>query len=268
MQKDYYLVRSELTAADELARIDAFWTSVWADRDMQAQPAAREAIEASDEYRVIAPYLRQLPKGARILDGGCGMGQWCLYLDGRGFQPRGVDISAATINRLCEEFPDGDWAVEDINNLECADATYDAYLSWGTFEHFEAGLRPPIVEAFRVLKPGGYLFISVPQDSLRMMPGRYFTKWPAVLPADEGEQVFYQWRLTKAELAFELGCGGFEVADIQAISKQEGVGRLFRMLTGRAPDGPLSARAVKALAMALPGGLVGHMVLAIARKPL
>ena len=52
------------------------------------------------EYRVMAPYLRQLPPSARMLDGGCGLGEWTVNLSRLGYRVLGLDISEETVTLL------------------------------------------------------------------------------------------------------------------------------------------------------------------------
>ena len=266
MQKDYYQPDGQLQLnGSELDRIDAFWTSKWSGQTFDAFEN-RRYIEASDEFKAIAHSLRTLVPGSRILDGGCGMGQWTMYLKEQGYHPTGLDISSSTIKRLQERFLDHDWVTGDINNLPYPNETFDAYLSWGTFEHFEAGLNAPIKEAKRVLKENGLLFISVPQDSLRLLPERYCRRWSSAAIKAGSNHKFYQWRLTKNEIAFELGCENFKILSITALSKREGLGRLFKLMTGLEPSGPFKGRLIKALAPFFPGVFVGHMLMVIAQK--
>jgi len=42
-------------------------------------------------------YLEKLPVGCRMLDGGCGLGDWTLYLAEKGYQVTGIDLSRSTI---------------------------------------------------------------------------------------------------------------------------------------------------------------------------
>ena len=44
------------------------------------------------------------------------------------------------------------------------DNHFDAYLSLGVIEHWEEGPQQAIDEAYRVIKPGGYFFVSTPLD--------------------------------------------------------------------------------------------------------
>src|SRR5262249_17010217 len=115
------------------------------------------------------PYLDRLPKGSRLLDGGCGTGEWTLYFQQKGFDVCGLDISRTTVEKLKSYFPDSRFVVGDIRKTDFPDNTFDAYYSWGAFEHFEIGLGPCLDEAYRVLKPGGWLFISVPLHNGRLV---------------------------------------------------------------------------------------------------
>ena len=50
----------------------------------------------------------------------------------------------------------------DILDLKYPDAHFDAYISQGVIEHFEEGPQQALNEAWRVLKPDGLAFITVP----------------------------------------------------------------------------------------------------------
>ena len=54
----------------------------------------------------------------------------------------------------------------DIHAIPCADASIDAYLSFGVLEHFEHGMGPSLAEARRVLRPGGILVLTIPFPNL------------------------------------------------------------------------------------------------------
>jgi len=201
-----------------------------------------------------------------MLDGGCGLGDWTIYFTGQGWPTLGLDISRKTVATLNERFPEQDFQVGDIRDTGQPDASFDAYFSWGTFEHFEAGLTPCIDEAFRVLKPGGLLFTSVPFDNLRHAL-RAASDWrKSAKPNTDGER-FYQWRLTRGEFRDLLALRGFEVLDVKAIGKRQGVLRSLQHEFG-IPYQWFAARAMSAaIAPVIPSGLVAHMLLAVARKP-
>lgn len=111
--------------------------------------------------------MRRLPPGAKLLDGGCGQGLWTVAYAQRGFDVTGMDLSRTTIATVQRIFPEQRFVVGDIRETGFPDNHFDLYFSWGTFEHFELGLGGPLREAYRVVKPGGYLVITVPFQNPR-----------------------------------------------------------------------------------------------------
>lgn len=259
MRKDY--IAAAEPADHETEFVEKHWTAIW---EQEGGPQGQiDRIPRKDECRAMAPYMAKLPKGARMLDGGCGLGDWTLYFARQGFSVVGLDLSRQTVEQLQTRFPKAEFVDGDIRRTSFADASFDAYFSWGVFEHFESGLQDCVREAFRLLKPGGLLFVSVPLDNLR-----HAILGSLARPSSSGNTLrFYQWRLTRAELARELTIGGFEVLETRPIHKRQGVLRClhheFKL--------PYTWFITKALAAILspftPGWAIAHMTLAVARKP-
>src|SRR3569623_2775139 len=88
---------------EEIAAIEAQWTRYW---EAQGGPQGRaDRIPSKAEFKIMWPYLRQLPKGSRVLDGGCGLGDWVVWLTRAGYPTVGLDVSRLTIGKLKEMFP-------------------------------------------------------------------------------------------------------------------------------------------------------------------
>ena len=169
------------------------------------------------------------------------MGQWTAYYTGQGYPTVGLDVSAPTIEQLQQLFPDCEFVTADIRQSGLPDASFDTYFSWGTFEHFEEGFARVVGEAYRLLKPGGRLFVSTPFDNLRMaLKATYFTSHR--VSHDQAKTRFYQWRLTRAELAQILAEHGFDVEKVHIISKRQGVLRTLHHQSRPAAFGLLHAR--------------------------
>jgi len=133
------------------------WDSMWTARTVEQE------LEACDlETPAKDLFLAYIPKGGRVIDGGCGFGKWVIYLKQRGYDIVGIDNNEIAIARL-KDF-DGSLQVEfgDILDIHYPDNAFDAYISMGVVEHFEDGPLPALKEAYRVLKADGLIFVSVP----------------------------------------------------------------------------------------------------------
>lgn len=253
---------SNADEGDETEFVERHWTRIWESEG--SRYGAVDNIPRHDEYKVMAPYLAELPRAAEILDGGCGLGDWVRYLSRAGYNVVGLDLSRKTIDLLNVRYPEAKFAAGDIRATTFENDRFDAYYSWGVFEHFEAGPQDCIREAFRILKPGGLLFMSTPLDNLRHAVRGCFKRPSRTAAASR----FYQYRFTRAELALELGRGGFDVVEVTPIHKRSGVLRSLHHELGLPYQWLLTKGLTAALSPILPRSLIAHMVLAVARKPI
>jgi SAM-dependent methyltransferase len=249
----------------EIAAIESQWTQIWEAQGGPKGPRA-ERITRREEFKITWPYIAQLPKGSRLLDGGCGLGDWVVWFTRAGYPTVGFDVSKRTIAKLTHQFPAMEFVVGDIRSTGLADASIDAYFSWGTFEHFEEGFGPVVTEAFRVLKPGALLFVSTPFDNVRHAL-RATLRDPWRIGPQQTRTRFYQWRLTRGELATILSRYGFAVDDVKIIHKRQGLQRWLQHSIGLTATSPLAKALAVLLYPFVPKALIGHMILAMARKP-
>lgn len=264
MKKDYITAESEASAS---AASEEFWTGRWDEKNIEVKD-----LSTSEEWGAIAGYFDKLPMEAKILDAGCGTGEWVLWLLERGFDVTGIDISDKTVKRLNAAFPGEHFKTGDVLNLDCDTESFDAVISWGVFEHFEEGMQKPLREAARVLKKGGMLMISVPHDNLRHgIRGRgNLESWDGVFSKSGGYTKpvrFYQWRMTMEELRRELLIAGYKPCAINPIYKRDGFQRFLEWDMGLKP-GSMPFRVINRIVTAT--GMIpksfSHMIIAVAEK--
>src|SRR3989338_1045379 len=116
----------------------------------------------------MAHFTRVLPKGEKMLEGGCGLGPYLIRLRQLGYDVEGIDYNEGPIRKLLAYDPALPVKVGDVTAVPYPDGTFGGYLSLGVIEHFAEGPEKAIREAHRVLKPGGVFVVAVPTRNLLM----------------------------------------------------------------------------------------------------
>lgn len=211
-QPDYMFARNEgeriaYYRADSTSEPD-LWDSIWEEKTSRVFTDYYDLYTKGFLGRGQLPrvFLKYLPQKGLILEGGCGMGQYVIALRARGYNCIGIDFAKKTIERIKQYFPDLPVEAGDVCSLSLTDNSLDAYISLGVVEHFQKGPHDALLEAARVLKPGGVLLVSVP----------HAFKWRRLTASPEGtelpeEAVFYQYAFTPSEFREILETSGFSV---------------------------------------------------------
>jgi hypothetical protein len=105
------------------------------------------SFNVDPRWRAIA---RNIPRGARVLDAGCGMGTWPVFLAGKGYNPVGLDFSQQMIDLLRKRYPQLEWVQSMIQSIPLPDASVDGIISWGVIEHDGPRLRSQIAAILEV----------------------------------------------------------------------------------------------------------------------
>jgi len=194
-----------------------FWDSQW-----QADSSIRkDVIGAKSTYvtRIAQKYLK--PEDGIILEGGCGRARHVAALSNNGYQCIGVDSAPKTVQALQDAVPELDVRLGDVRYLDFDDAYFAGYWSLGLIEHFWDGYEPIGREMVRVLRPGGYLFLSFPYMSpLRKLKVRLalYPKWQeGHTPAS-----FYQFALDHKRVIRDFTAWGFELIQAKPLDGLKG----------------------------------------------
>ena len=153
-----------------------------------------------------------IPAGGTILDAGCGQGTWLRFLRSRSFNAIGLDYSFPLL-RAAQEQGVNPLILGSVSTIPLKDDACDGLISWGVIEHDEAGPEKALLEFKRVLRPGGYLFVTVPFDHPKVRRAFAIERANAERFAEELQ--FYQYLFTEAELADLLKTSGFEVLNVE-----------------------------------------------------
>ena len=118
-----------------------------------------DRIERENLYAYLKPQ-----KGLKLLDVGCGTGQYSLDLARKGLDVVGVDISQAMLGQAREKAKTSGFKVQfieaDAEQLRFEGEIFDLVLSVTAFE-FVSNLLAVLHESFRVLKSGGRLVVGM-----------------------------------------------------------------------------------------------------------
>jgi SAM-dependent methyltransferase len=183
----------------------AFWDEHWrsAHRANFYLPYLRGYLGRGSLARVLR---RRLPKRGRVLEAGCGRGQYVVALRRLGYECLGIDNAKETVAEVRRHFAELPVIRGDVLHLPWKDGSFAAYLSFGVVEHFAAGPGAALREAHRVLADDGLLIISVPQ----CFPWR--RREISELPLTP-EFSFYQYAFPAPEFAHLLANSGFRVEE-------------------------------------------------------
>ncbi|KIK69198.1 hypothetical protein GYMLUDRAFT_639167 [Collybiopsis luxurians FD-317 M1] len=160
---------------------------------------------------------QSLPKGAKVLELGCGAGLPATQqLVDQGFDVLGVDISSAQLAPAKEHVPAARFMQGDMIGLEFPEGSFDAVMAFYSLFHLPREEHEPMLgKMIGWLKPGGWLLFN--------------------LGTEDGEIVRNDWMEPGATIySFGLGVEGnrkilgdhsSELTDVEDVIDVELVGR-------------------------------------------
>lgn len=151
-------------------------------------------------------FCKYLPNKGKILDAGCGLGQYVKMLTDIGYGVEGIDFSRLAIRKAKKFDRKLSLIVGDVLSLPFRACSFNACISLGVVEHFEKGPEDAIREMYNVLAEDGVILISVPFFSpLRQIKAR-MRRYEKM---NESAGEFYQYAFTMEEFASILKQCGF-----------------------------------------------------------
>jgi len=135
--------------------------SVWYATRMRTMAA--EGADLAGEARFVDTMV---PRGARVLDAGCGPGRVAAALTAVGHTTVGVDVDPVLIDAAREDHPDGTWVLGDLAELDLAahgiDDPFDVIVCAGNVMTFLGhGTHAPALSRMRAhLAPQGRVAVG------------------------------------------------------------------------------------------------------------
>lgn len=139
------------------------WDNLWNVENFEK--IVRNGIKNRLMTKTTLKFIRP-DKSKKVLDGGCGNGRFVHAFNTLGYDSYGVDYAPKTISKIKTIFPDLKVNIGDVRKLDFPNNYFDGYWSIGVIEHFYNGYDSVIKEAKRVIKSGGFLFITFPHLSI------------------------------------------------------------------------------------------------------
>lgn len=210
-----------------------------------------------------------------------------------GYDARGIDFDADSILdsvRCAGYFPSD---IGDLNHLPYPDGAYDAIVLASTVEHVYGGPERGFSEAFRVLRPGGYMVLTIPYINLvrKLVLPFYLTRDLLYSYFPEArKQRFFEYVFTRSEVVAMLSRVGFVVTDCKrayyttVLRKIPGVRKateaIFRQARNGGSNGSkkVTARSAQASSAGMKGilkpiiegtlnGIIPNRLIVVAKKP-
>jgi len=111
---------------------------------------------------LLTKIMNNVPKGARVLDLGCGAGKpVAKTLADSGYKVTGIDFAAGMVKLAKKQVPNAKFVKMDMTHLKFKDNSFDAAVSFYAIIHVPREKHAKVYKQLhRIVKPDGILFVN------------------------------------------------------------------------------------------------------------
>jgi 2-polyprenyl-3-methyl-5-hydroxy-6-metoxy-1,4-benzoquinol methylase len=157
-------------------------------------------ISISNKYKIV----RKFASGGKLLDIGCGTGEFLKYCQAKGFEVLGVEPSDKA--RSFAQSKNMVHVFDQLESLSESDGTFNCITMWHVLEHIH-NLNDLILNVSKRLRPDGVFVVAVPNSN--SWDARYYKKYWAAY--DVPRHLYHFTKETLQQLASKHG---FEILKI------------------------------------------------------
>ena len=143
-----------------MTSIEQYYEDYWQGPEVYHDPSTPA------RQRLLKVAFSTLPRGSRVLDVGCGRGEFCHFFETQGYRAFGTDISNAAVQYASQAFPDIPFHAGPVESMvqEHGDS-FDAVFSSEVIEHL-FDVPGYLLAVNRLLKPNGLFVLTTPYHGL------------------------------------------------------------------------------------------------------
>jgi len=158
-------------------------------------------------------FAKNFPKGAYILDVGCGGGRDSKFFTKKGLEVIGTDISDVLIAEARKQVPKAQFICQDILKLNFPKDSFDGIWANAILLHLRRKSIPGILKRFfKILKPGGIVHIRVKKGTGEGFVKEKLSGW---------SERFYTY-FSKSEIQTLLKNAGFKIIHAEILPDESG----------------------------------------------
>lgn len=198
---------------------------MWKNRNIDTE------VKISKTRTITSVFDRYITKSLKLIEAGCGLGGWVKYFSNRGNDIIGIEYDDRIVKQAKIFDPKINVFLGDVARLKYDDNLFDGYISLGVIEHFQEGPEEALLEAKRILKNDGLIFLAVPLlTPLRRIIVHPLRNLYFVIHQMKGmNKYFGEYRYTKKEVLSFLKRNNFELVyvgidDYEKIDKTHHIG--------------------------------------------